>query len=404
MSHTSTRSSSSDPSPASPVAAVLLAASALTVMAAAVVVPSLPMFLDQFRQVPGAALWVRQIVVLPALFVVLGAPLAGILTDRIGARPVLIASALAYAAAGSSGLWLDSLAAILAGRAALGLAVAGVMTAATALIAELFTGAARTRMLSAQAAVIGAVGAMLIAGGGALSEAHWRVPFVLYLVAVPIALGVAITTRARTASAAKTVPSAAPAASAGHDASILPIVGTIFLANILFYIVPIHLPFVAETMGLGRGTASGLLLSVMTGSYAIGSLLSSRLTAGMRFGRAAAIGYALVAMGLAVTARAAGVPVMVAGLMSIGIGSGLVVPAANVMIARLARNRGRAMSAIVTATFAGQFVSPLMTQPLLAYGARAPFVAGALLAMAFAVIAASASLMPPRALRLVQPV
>lgn len=51
-----------------------------------------------------------------------------------------------YAITGSSGIYLESLGAILAGRALLGVAVAGVMTTATTLIADYYEGTVRARV------------------------------------------------------------------------------------------------------------------------------------------------------------------------------------------------------------------------------------------------------------------
>lgn len=68
---------------------------------------------------------------MPALFVVIGAPIAGLMVDRWGRKPLLVVSIPLYALAGSSGFLLESLSSILVARALLGLAVAGIMTSVT---------------------------------------------------------------------------------------------------------------------------------------------------------------------------------------------------------------------------------------------------------------------------------
>jgi MFS family permease len=108
----------------------LLVASALTVMAGATIAPSLPTMQARFVEVAHADLLVRLVLTLPALFVVIGAPLAGLMVDRWGRKPLLVVSLPLYGLAGSSGFFLESLSGILVGRALLGLAVAGIMTAA----------------------------------------------------------------------------------------------------------------------------------------------------------------------------------------------------------------------------------------------------------------------------------
>jgi hypothetical protein len=56
--------------------ATLLLISSLTVMAGAKIAPSLPAMQEHFKDVENAALWVRLVLTLPALFIVFGSPIA----------------------------------------------------------------------------------------------------------------------------------------------------------------------------------------------------------------------------------------------------------------------------------------------------------------------------------------
>jgi uncharacterized RDD family membrane protein YckC len=58
--------------------ATLLLVSTLTVMAGATIAPSLPGMQVQFAQIDNVGLWVRLVLTLPALFIVIGSPIAGI--------------------------------------------------------------------------------------------------------------------------------------------------------------------------------------------------------------------------------------------------------------------------------------------------------------------------------------
>jgi MFS family permease len=86
------------------VKATLLLTSTLTVMAGATIAPSLPGMQEHFADVPNAEYWVKLILTIPALFIVIGAPIAGIMVDRIGRKPLLAAAVLLYGVAGSSGV------------------------------------------------------------------------------------------------------------------------------------------------------------------------------------------------------------------------------------------------------------------------------------------------------------
>jgi MFS family permease len=71
-----------------------------------------------------------------------------------------------FAVAGASGLVLDSLPALLVGRAALGIAVGAIMTVATALAGDYFAGPQRQAFMGRQGAFTGIGGLVFITGGG----------------------------------------------------------------------------------------------------------------------------------------------------------------------------------------------------------------------------------------------
>lgn len=91
------------------VKATLLFTSTLTVMAGATIAPSLPDMRNYFSSVENADYLVRLVLTLPALFIVIGSPISGVIIDRFGRKPLLAASVLLYGLAGSSGFVLNSL-------------------------------------------------------------------------------------------------------------------------------------------------------------------------------------------------------------------------------------------------------------------------------------------------------
>ncbi len=146
------------------VKATLLLSSSLTVMAGATIAPSLPAMRDYFAATPNADYWVRLVLTVPALFIAIGAPFVGTLIDRFGRKPLLAFAVLLYGIAGTSGAVLNDIGMILVGRVLLGLSVAGIMTTATALIADYYIGAARAQFLGFQAGFMGLGGVVPIIG------------------------------------------------------------------------------------------------------------------------------------------------------------------------------------------------------------------------------------------------
>jgi MFS family permease len=133
----------------------LLGASSLTVMAGATIAPSLPELARHFADLPDAELLSRLVLTIPALAIAVMAPLAGYIIDRFGRRRMLIGGIIVYAIAGASGLWLDTLGAILVGRVVLGATIGAVMTTSITLISDYFVGPARERFMGLQTACMG---------------------------------------------------------------------------------------------------------------------------------------------------------------------------------------------------------------------------------------------------------
>ena len=101
-----------------------------------------------FAEVPGSAVLVPVVLTLPALVIALLAPFAGIIADRLGRKPLLLASMLLYVLCGVLPLWLESLPAIVLSRAGIGLAEAGIMTCCTTLMGDYYSGARRERFVA----------------------------------------------------------------------------------------------------------------------------------------------------------------------------------------------------------------------------------------------------------------
>ncbi len=139
----------------------LLAACSIAIFAGATLAPALPAMRENFQDVPNIDLMVRLVLTLPALFIGLLSPFVGLVVDKIGRKRVLVVSILVGALAGISGFFVETLGLLLAGRAILGIAVAGSMTSATTLIADYYEGPARSSFLGLQAGVMGLGGAFV---------------------------------------------------------------------------------------------------------------------------------------------------------------------------------------------------------------------------------------------------
>ena len=363
----------------------LLLVSTLTVMSGATISPSLPAMQDYFSEVNNAEFWVRLVLTIPALAIVIGSPIAGQIVDSIGRKPLLMASTALYGLGGASGFILDSLFAILAGRALLGLAVAGVMVSATTLIADYYQGDARANFMGLQAAFMGFGGVVFLSVGGYLADRNWRLPFLIYLFAwilLPLIIfSLYEPNRIEDGNESNTNSTL----SAFPIKMLVLIYASVLLMQIVFYLIPVQLPFYLRSLTGASASQSGLAIAFATLFSALASMVYGKVKQRLSFIVILAFGLALMGGGNIIIGLAIDYPVILVGLVITGIGLGLLTPNLNVWLSKEIpdRLRGRALGGLTTFMFLGQFLSPIATQPLNnSYGSAATYgIAGVILAV-----------------------
>jgi MFS family permease len=344
----------------------ILLGSAMTVMAGATISPALPDMSLAFQDIPNADFLVRLLLTLPALFTAISAPFSGLLLDRWGRKPVLIVAVILYGLAGTSGYVLGSLYGILAGRALLGLAVAGTMSGFTTLIADYYSGRQLNRFVGYQAGFMGFSGVAFLLIGGILADIGWRYPFLLYLYAFGILLGVLFAIdepsiqKEMGEGKSQDEPANFPIRSVGL------IYALAFAGMVIFFIVPLLLPFYLTDLGGVSNSQVGLALAIQALAAAIVSLLYQRIKSHLTFQAVNGLVFLTMGLGSVIIALSTGYNGTLLGLLVSGIGLGLIVPNLNVWLVTIvpAAIRGRAVGGLTTAIFLGQFISPILMQPV----------------------------------------
>jgi MFS family permease len=156
---------------------LLMTGSCLPILGAVLIAPVLPKMQDHFDAVPGAKVLVPMALTVPALSLALLAPFAGVIVDRLGRKRLLVVATGLYALCGTAPLWLDSLGAIVASRALVGVTEAAIMTCCTTLIGDYYTGRVRDRYLALQTMCASASATAFFVIGGAAGSVGWRAPF-----------------------------------------------------------------------------------------------------------------------------------------------------------------------------------------------------------------------------------
>ncbi|MFC6964550.1 MFS transporter [Halocatena marina] len=349
----------------------LLLASMLTIMAGATISPALPAIQREFANAPNAGVLVGLVLTMHGLFIAVGSPLIGALADRYGRRWLLLVSTVLYALAGGSGFVLDSLIAILASRAVLGLAVAGVMVTVTALITDYYEENRRDTILGRQGAFMSIGGVVLLPLAGVLADIGWRVPFLVYTVALVLLPAMVFTlpepNRRDPTGNRPTSLDDLHQTLAQFPLRTLALIATLGLVGqIIFYMVPVQIPFYLETRTGASGTVIGTALAASTGAGGVASLLYGRIRRSLSVIGIVALTFGFMSIGYTVIGVSGTVRVVVVGLAVAGAGSGFLLTNLNAWIAAVTPEavRGRALSVLTSTFFLGQFLSPLVIQPV----------------------------------------
>jgi MFS family permease len=357
-------------------------------MAGALIAPALPKMAEAFEGLPNVAFLTKLLLSVPALFIAVFSPIAGVVIDRLGKVKPMVITMVIYGIAGSAGLYLDDLFQIIGSRALLGIGVAVIMTTATTLIGDYFDGEERTRFLGIQGAFMAFGGTIFVSLSGILADYSWRYPFAVYLMSfVVIILSLVFlfepskeehsTSRSQTA-----VPT---------DWNLyLTIYIATFFGMLLFYLIPTQLPFLMKEIGVTSASMGSIGLVVATFSAAIASANYRIIAIRLNYRQIYILLFSFAALGLLLVNWVDSVGMTMFTMAIAGIGFGLLMPNASLcLIANSAPAvRGKVIGWMTSAVFLGQFFSPIVMEPIVqGYGIKSAYllggIASALLALFF---------------------
>lgn len=347
------------------VKTTLLLTSCLTIMSMITISASLPDMAKTFAGVPNSELLVKLSLSFPALFIAISAGIGGRLIDRLGRLGLLGVSLFVYAIAGTSGYWLDDLYQILAGRALLGICVGLSMTIVTTLIADYYEGRERQKFAGLQIAVMSLAGILFITLGGILADISWRTPFLLYGASLLILPATLIYLREPEIKIRENVDRS----TVRSPAIIWLVFINVMIMWILFFIIPIQIPFYLKSLGVEKNTLIGIAIAVSTLFSAISSFSFAKIKDRLNYKQIFAIGYFLMALAYVSIAFGKSYEMVLLGMILAGLGMGVMIPNANVWVMQLAppEIRGREIGRLTTFWFMGQFLSPLILLPFLEF-------------------------------------
>ena len=327
--------------------------------------PALPQMTTVFSSVENAGFIVKMVLTIPALMIAIFSPVAGRLIDRYGRLGILRIALAVYAIAGSAGFYLDNLYAILISRAVLGIAVGMSMTIVITLIADYFEGKERMKFVGLQIAFMSLGGILFIGLGGVLADIGWRYPFLLYLFSLLVL--------PLTFMFLKEPQLVKQNKQTQHNIKAPAIIWMLFfntmLMWIIFFLIPVQIPFYLKAMGLEKNSLIGAAIASSTLFSAISSLSYSRIKSRFNFLSIFSMGYLLMAAGFVCIALSHTYALVVIAMMIIGFGMGMMIPNTNMWVMKIVppEIRGKEIGKLTTFWFLGQFLSPIIIFPVLKY-------------------------------------
>ena len=248
----------------------------LPILATLSVAPAIPRLISHFSDVPNAPLLVTLLLAVPAIFIAVTSPFVGMMSDRFGRKPVLVAGVALYGVFGLAPFFMEDLYAILATRAGVGVAEAMLVTVGKTLIGDYFTGERRQRWVGYQNAIDAALGTSMWFIGGYLASFGWRSPFLLYIVAVPLLVAVLLLIWEPEPSDddVKSIE----VTTAFPWRPMIVVYGVTLFIGAMYFSYPTNIARALTDLGVSTPTLIGILTALASIGTPLGSLLYTRVT------------------------------------------------------------------------------------------------------------------------------
>lgn len=360
----------------------LLMASMMVLMGSAAVSPAL----HGMEVELGTSKFLASMVIsLPSLVVaVFGFPM-GYLADRVGLAKVLIASLVLFIVAGVSGYFCSDIYTLLATRVFLGVGIAGISTAATGLMGIYYDGDERRRVMAVQSAFMGFGGVVLEIIGGLMADVSWNVPFLVYLIAVPILVAGLIAVRDVIL---PTGNGAAPAQqfAKGSKAHMAVLYASIFMLMFLMFIVTANVSDILTSMDVSM-TVCGFILALMGLTQVFTSLAYSRVRHVPKYQYMLLAAFLLQAVAITMFASdSLAVLTVGVGIMGVGLGLGMPTITNNLSMMSPPAAQGKTMGIYSCLMNLGTSLSTVIMGPVIvAIGYTSSFQLSAVVVLLFGI-------------------
>ncbi|WP_432735119.1 MFS transporter [Maridesulfovibrio sp. FT414] len=335
----------------------ILSLSMLTVMSGAAVAPAVADIIAYF---PNASdMLGKMVLTTPALTIIPMALITGLLSSRVARKSLVYTGIFFYMLGGAGGGLATSIPFLLSMRAVLGIGVGILMPLSTGIIADIWSGDEKAKImgLASASSNLGGIIAMLLSG--MLAAVSWRASFLIYLLGIAVWVLIFFFLPEKHPSPVEKRQSSQ---GIGFLGSYIRWGLGMFLLMVAFYSIPVNIALYLQSHEIGDSRMAGLAMAVMTASSFLTGLTYGNLKKALRgwLSSVSLLIFALSYYGLSTFPSA--LPLFCSLVLN-GMAFGTLVPSIMDGVTRTAENSsGTAGTSVVTSfLFAGQFASPLIT-------------------------------------------
>ena len=386
-----------------PQGMVVVIAAFLPIIAIVAMGPAVPAMIAHFASDPEARARIPAMIGAPGLTMALLAPFAGLLVDKFGRRPLLLAGTLSYGVFGAAPLLLDSLDHIYASRLLLGVSEGIILTVVNTLIGDYWDDKGRKNWLFLQGILGPFIAGFVALIVGYATTLQWNGVFYVYLIAFPIWVAMVVwifEPSKEQAQGALNAAGHAPAKTPFPWAPALTIAAVTFFFSMIYYVFIINGSLVFAEVGVTDSRAYAAIIFVPQ-LFILAGAVVFRLIANRSYKLQLGVVLTLMGGGLAGIGLATTPAMMAAALIVQQTAAGMTVPTL-IGWAQTKfdfQHRGRGMGIWTAAFFLAQSQSPRLVHALDIYAGsmQGAFLTAGLVGLAGALCAFALLTMGKRA-------
>jgi MFS family permease len=325
----------------------------LAVMAVTALAPALGRIQDSFPE--ASHLQLQMLLNFPALFIIPFSLLSGQLTLRFKKRHILFTGLIIFSISGVASAFVNSFALFLVLRAFLGVGLGMVSPLSFSLIADLFTGEKRARLmgLSSAVATLSAISMSLLSGW--LAIYNWRYALGFYGIGIFVFLMVFFYLPEPESKSNE------PVKQATLPLLVYAVVLFTLFSIVIFNLISNQMAFFLKSTNLGDSAESGIALASFQGAQFFVALIFDRIYRLFK-NNTAIVGLITSFIGFLILFAANSLWMIYIAVFITGLGIGCLVPFNALTISNQVSSdlSGWALSLNTSALFAGQFISPFV--------------------------------------------